>query len=57
MKDKIIELIKQYRALSESLWSVKGGYTSDYAHGQASMADDVADDLEELIESDEKVAL
>ena len=55
MKDKIITLIKKYRAESERFWTPTAGYPSDYARAHSVAYDHVADDLEELLkESEEK---
>jgi len=49
MKDKLIELIKKYRAASEKRWSATHGYKNEFAHGQSNAYDRCADDLEELV--------
>ncbi|MBU0977087.1 MAG: hypothetical protein KKD18_01595 [Nanoarchaeota archaeon] len=54
MRDKIIKLIKKYRAESERLWNPVNGYPTVYAHGRSIAYGDCADDLEELLKSDER---
>jgi len=50
--DKIIHLIKKYRAESETYWaSWDGGYRNEFTYGLSVAYGRVADDLEELLES------
>ncbi len=48
MKEKIISLIKKYRAASEKRWIPVHGYKTEFAHGQSNAYDRCADDLEKL---------
>jgi len=54
MKDKIIELIKKYRAESERNWNPTTGYPGGYARGYSVAYGRVADDLEKLLKSDKE---
>jgi len=49
MKEKIIALIKKYRAESERLWNPNTGYPDDYCRVQALIFDRCADDLETVV--------
>jgi len=51
MRDKIICLIKKFRAESERMWGPETGYDSGYFRGYSVAYDRCADDLEELLKS------
>ena len=49
MKEKLINLIKKYRAASEKRWHPVHGYKNQFEHGQSNAYDRLADDLEGLV--------
>ena len=49
MKEKLINLIKKYRAESEWRWNPERGYINDYIRGAVTIYDKCADDLEGLV--------
>ena len=51
MKDKIIELIKIYRAENESYWNQVTGYMDGFSKGYSIAYVHVTDDLEKLLKS------
>lgn len=54
MKDKIIDLIKKFRAESEKHWSPETGYKDGYARGWSVAKGYDADALEKLLKEDEE---
>ena len=54
MKDKIIELIKKYQAESEKRWQPIVGFPNEYSHGYSVACFRCANDLEELLKSDQE---
>ena len=54
MKDKIICLIKKYRAESEKNWNRVDGWQFPFARSHAKDCDRFADELEKLLKSEEK---
>lgn len=54
MKDKLIELIKKYRAESGKLWTPTGGYANWTNRATSLTYDKCADDLEKLVQELEK---
>ena len=49
MKNKIIALIKSYRAASDKLWNPETGYPTEFCRARAIVYERCADDLEELL--------
>lgn len=54
MKDKIISLIKEFRAESERNWTPAVGYKDGYARGYSVAYDHATDELEKLLKSEEE---
>jgi len=54
MKDKIIELIKKYRAESERLWNPTTGYPNNYYRVWSIAYEKCANDLEKLLYDEDK---
>ena len=54
MKDKIISLIKEYRAESGKNWNPITGYQDELARRHVLDCDEFADKLERLLESEEE---
>ncbi len=50
MKDKIIEVIKEFRAVPERHWDQQDGYKTKYLHGISTAYTQCADRLEELLQ-------
>ena len=53
-REKLIKVIKEWRAESEKLWSPSEGYESDFDHGRGFTYDKCADQLEKLVSEKSK---